>query len=298
LSTLRLRDSSTPDLLRSPALARLSARWSANPADRCFAAFADGLRKAGALAEAADVARQGLAAHPEFVPGLLTLSRILVEQGDQAAARDTLQAALAIDPGHPVVLESLGRLAVRAKPVSTEAREEDDDVAAPSADTLDVADHSAPPPIAGDTSAALDDDHGELLYAVDDDADDLALDDDDDTPPLFTESLAMVYRRQGHLDRAVEVLDTLFDRDPSNAALGERRDAARAERDAGKPRPYDVSQSGGQSMAQWLAAVAAVKVARPPVTSGLDAFYQAPNSSGSEASDLAAFQAWLKELEG
>lgn len=282
-------------------MARLSARWSANPSDRCFAAFADGLRKTGSLVEAADVARQGLAAHPDWVPGLLTLSRILVDQGEPEAARDTLRAALAVDPGHPGALQWLARLPAPAERASRQAGGAD--VAAPSGDAVAVAAHSRPTPVTGDATDALlpedsqDEDPGELLYSDGDDADASPTDDDDVASLLYTESLATVYRRQGHLDRAVEVLDALFARDPANAGLGERRDAARAERDARKPRPYDVSQSGGQSMAQWLAAVAAVKVVRPPVTSSLDAFYQAPNPSVTEASDLAAFQSWLKELE-
>ncbi len=290
--TLPSGDSSTPDLRRSPALARLSARWSANPADRCFAALADGLRKSGALADAAAVAREGLALHPDFVPGLLTLSRILADQGDVAGVRDALEAALAIDPGHPVALQAMARLPAAAGPADAE---EPGEAMAPGA--VRASDEVPSAPSTDVPGSRPDDDLNDLLYA-DDDALALAPDDGADAEsPLFTESLAMVYRRQGHLDRAVEVLDALFARDPSNAALGERRDTARAERDASKPRPYDVRQSGGTSMAQWLAAVAAVKVVCPPATSSLDAFYQAPAPPPAEASDLAAFQAWLKELE-
>jgi len=63
-----------------------------------------------------------------------------------------------------------------------------------------------------------------------------------------------------------------------------------------RPRPYDAARSGGRPVRDWLSSLAAPH-AGPVPASSFDAFFQTAGPPPSEAGDLAAFQAWLQELD-
>ena len=115
--------------------------------------------------------------------------------------------------------------------------------------------------------------------------------------PVLTESLAMLYHGQGHLAQAVSVLDALVARAPDNPDLLAKRDALRAELDVVRPRPYDASRSGGLPVRHWLSSLATARAPAAPPPSSFDAFFHTSSAAAPEDSDLAAFQAWLRELE-
>lgn len=117
--------------------------------------------------------------------------------------------------------------------------------------------------------------------------------------PLLTESLAVLYHRQGHLERATEVYTALLERDPENGELRARRDRIAAEAEERKPRAFDSAVSGGRGLREWLAALAAVTPPTEGYGTAYDAFYRAPASSQSsdELADFEAFQSWLKGLD-
>ncbi|MES2306105.1 MAG: tetratricopeptide repeat protein [Gemmatimonadota bacterium] len=126
---------------------------------------------------------------------------------------------------------------------------------------------------------------------------------DDEPPsvesdPLLTESLAVLYHRQGHLERASEVYSALLDRDPENADLRARRDRIAAEAETRRPRPYDAAVSGGRSLQEWLAGLAAVTPPSEGYGTAYDAFYKANPTANhpDDLADFAAFQSWLKGL--
>ena len=135
-------------------------------------------------------------------------------------------------------------------------------------------------------------DSAELLYS------------DDGAPPpvsepLLTESLAVLYHRQGHLDRAEEVYTALLARDPDNVGLRSRRDQVAAAAAGRRPRPYDATLSGGRSLRGWLAELAAVTPRAPEVGTAYDAFFHTDRTAPppDELEDFEAFQSWLKGLD-
>ena len=135
------------------------------------------------------------------------------------------------------------------------------------------------------------DESEELLYSDDEAAPALA-------EPLLSESLAILYHRQGHPERAHEVYTALLERDPENTGLRRRRDSIAAEAAGCRPRPYDAAVSGGRSLREWLAALAAVTLPSAGGGTAYDAFYHAPASSPpNELADFDAFQSWLKGLD-
>ncbi|HEX3928539.1 MAG TPA: tetratricopeptide repeat protein [Gemmatimonadales bacterium] len=250
-----------------PELDYLAARWEERQEATVFAALADGLRKRGAFEQAEAVAMRGVARWPEYLPGYVALARIHRDAGHPDAAAAALRAGLARVPDHPVALEELEQLT----PLS----------AAPE----DPLEHST---LSAETALESD----ALVYAdAGDSEDDLARDAD----PVVTESLAMLYHGQGHLDRALEVFEALIARDPGNTGLAARRDRLRRDAGGRRPRPYAAVRSGGLSVGQWLGAIAAARPATPRALTGYDAFFDAPPVA-RDGEDLEAFQAWLKEL--
>lgn len=252
-------------------LKRLDALWAAEPSNSCFAALAEGLRKRGSLEDAARVAMIGVAAAPGFLPGHIVRARILVDRAEWDLALAALDRALALDGTHPVALAARDDLMRH--------------LAGPVQATLP------------DEESPADLDAGESPTMVYSDA---AEDEEGSSPiaePVMTESLAMIYRGQGHLAQAVDVLDALVARTPGNADLVARRDAWRTELELASPRPFDASRSGGRPVREWLASIASAAAPAPPPASSFDAFYQAPTPAAAADGDLAAFQAWLRELE-
>jgi tetratricopeptide (TPR) repeat protein len=296
----------------SPELDHLAARWAEAPDGTAFAALADGLRKAGALAEAEAVAVVGLARHPELVPGIIALARVREAQGDLAGASATLQRALGADPSHPVVLEALSAIAAasgdvegaRAWLVVAEAAESiepglsPDAHAKPSAIAEPPAEPELPPAIpamveaAGEVGTGMEDGWDEGGLWVDDDP----AEPDSDAPELVTESLANLFLQQGHLDRAAAAFRTLAERHPGHGDYVERAAAIEQDLLARRPRPFDAALSGGTPLGEWLGRVAASAPAVASRDEGFDAFYEAPMPAARDTADFAAFQDWLKGL--
>ncbi|MBK6495055.1 MAG: hypothetical protein KA267_09065 [Gemmatimonadales bacterium] len=285
----------------SPELDHLAARWAEAPDGTAFAALADGLRKAGALAEAEAVALVGLSRHPELVPGLIALAKVREAQGDLAGAAATLQRALGADPSHPVVLEALAGLAAasgdpegsRAWLVVAEAAEaaEDDPEVFPAPDLVESTVETEAI-AAFEAEVAADDDWNEGgLWSEDD-----AADAESEAPELVTESLANLFFHQGHLDRAAAAFRTLADRHPEHTEFASRAEAIERDLQARRPRPFDSAVSGGTPLGEWLARVAAAAPAVSARDEGFDAFYEAPLPAARDTADFTAFQDWLKGL--
>ena len=249
-------------------LNRLAVLWAEQPGNHCFAALAEALRKRGALADAAAVATAGVTARPDFLPGHIVLARIRGDQQQWAAAVAELEAALRLDPAHPLALEAR--------------------------DAATREDRQATPAASADPSEGPDDEPDALVYA--DEGSDEAVA-SGVAEPVLTESLAMLYHGQGHTADALEVMDALVARSPGNRDLAAKRDAMRAELVDARSLSGGAVPDVGIPVRHWLAALANAPVPPAPPASSFDAFFQAPAALGSADSDLAAFQAWLRELE-
>jgi tetratricopeptide (TPR) repeat protein len=250
------------------------SQLAANRADerrgRSFGPLAEALRKRGALEEALRVVEEGLGREPNHLPGHLVLSRIRMDQQDWPGAERALRAALEIDSSHPGVLEGMAALA-DATGRGAEGRAWREALAAAL-------------PVASPTEAALpnveEPDDAEVS---------------EPSEFVLTESLAVLYRRQGHLEKAMEVYEALVRQAPGNQELAARRDALREEILGSRPHPFDATVSGGTSVRTWLAAIAAAAPVAPRET-GYDAFFEAPAPPPNDSADFEAFQAWLKGL--
>lgn len=91
-------------------LEELRRRVKSDPASVAFAALAEELRRAGQFDEAIATARAGLAKHPGYVSGHVTLGRSLVGAGKLDEARLELERVLGVAPDNLVALKTLGEL--------------------------------------------------------------------------------------------------------------------------------------------------------------------------------------------
>lgn len=92
----------------NPRLDDLRKRLEKDPGSRLFAQLAEELRKAGELAEAIGVSREGLQRHPTYPSARMTLGRALMDSGDVAAARAEFESVVKGAPDNILASRFLG----------------------------------------------------------------------------------------------------------------------------------------------------------------------------------------------
>ncbi|HET9134973.1 MAG TPA: tetratricopeptide repeat protein [Gemmatimonadales bacterium] len=255
----------SPAALLEAPFATLVARVAADPGDPGFVALAEAWRKRGDLATALRVVNAGLVWRPHSIPGRITQAWVLRDQGRLPEAEAAVREALGLDPDHPVARATLAE--VRVEP------------AAPLEDVVSVP---------GDTpdDEPFDD---PMIWP------ELSPEDE-----LVTESLAALYRQQGHLEQAAAAYAALVEADPDNAELRGHLEAVRAQIVTQRPLPFSAEATGGRSVRAWLGGVALARpVPVPRAADGLEAFFAPPPAAdpAPPAADLDAFQRWLQGLE-
>ena len=78
-----------------------------DPEGRVFAPLADAYRRAGEVQQAVRVLNEGLARHPDFVPGHVVAAQLYVEQGLSEEGAIAARQALELDAENVVALRSL-----------------------------------------------------------------------------------------------------------------------------------------------------------------------------------------------
>lgn len=99
-----------------------TAELARDPRSLVFLRLADLLRKRGRLDEARRVALGGLERHPYLPDAHDVFARILVDAGEEGAARDEWEMALRLEDGHAGALKGLGFLAWRRRDLPTAER--------------------------------------------------------------------------------------------------------------------------------------------------------------------------------
>jgi tetratricopeptide (TPR) repeat protein len=96
-----------------PELEKLQRQYQDDPA-RVFAQLADVYRRGGRIDEAVAMLREHLEARPNYVSGLIVLGRCLLDQRNDAEARETFERVIAIDREHIIALRALGEIGERS----------------------------------------------------------------------------------------------------------------------------------------------------------------------------------------
>ena len=95
-----------------PELDKLQRQYGDDPA-RYFAQLAEAYRRGGRLDEALAMLREHLAGRPNYVSGLVVLGRCLLDQHNDAEARETFERVIVVDREHIIALKALGEIGER-----------------------------------------------------------------------------------------------------------------------------------------------------------------------------------------
>ena len=91
----------------NPKIEELRFRLKTDPKSRLFYQLAEELRKGGALDEAEQILRNGLAVYPTYLAAWVSLGRVLRDRKDEAGAVEALSRAMQLDPGNVVAARLL-----------------------------------------------------------------------------------------------------------------------------------------------------------------------------------------------
>lgn len=92
----------------SPVIYDYLRKFQEDPTSRVFAPLAEAYRKAGLIDEAIDIAREGLAVHPNFVGGRVALARALFDKKSYTEVIDQLTPIVRDVPDNLIAQRLLG----------------------------------------------------------------------------------------------------------------------------------------------------------------------------------------------
>lgn len=196
---------------------QLLRRGESEPRTHTFARLADLYRQAGERERALSVIRDGLREHPYYLDARLLHARVLLELGDEEAARIEFEHILTLDPENPLACIALGveRVETKADGASGGAASTDDWLEALEETWRSAEADARPVPKGAATGAAPVPAKG-----------------------IETSTLAGLYASQGLFDRAIAVYEQMLSRNPDDAELiaaiselRRRADAARKPRE-------------------------------------------------------------------
>ena len=271
-------------------IAHFEARLQSDPGSRVFLPLADLYRRAGRLSEARRILEAGLEDHPGFVTARAALGLVLAEMGEAADARAALGEVLQADPDNLLALrllaadagdrgqwddacrhyERLLRLEPEAPAVRhglREARAKRDAAVATPATPTSPAPPTTPEPAAEPTAPASAGAPTPAAPAA---------------PGGFeTPTLAELYLRQGHVEKARVILERILAADPGREDA--RRVLAKVEAASTAPAP---AGDGGEAPGEGkpLAAAGNGGGADPAVGRELDRFRSWLDGAGNGGS--------------
>lgn len=177
---------------------QLLRRGESEPQTHTFARLADLYRQAGEGERALSVIRDGLREHPYYLDARLLHARVLLELGDEEAARIEFEHILTLDPANPLACIALGveRVETKADGSSGAAASTDDWLEALEKTWRSDEADARPAPKGDATGAAPV-----------------------PTKGIETSTLAGLYASQGLFDRAIAVYEQMLSRNPDDADL-------------------------------------------------------------------------------
>jgi tetratricopeptide (TPR) repeat protein len=212
--------------------------WSGrDPEGRAFAPLADAYRRKGELEEAQSLVQDGLDRHPDFATGHLVAARVECDRGDLVAAREHLDRVLDLDGGnilalidradaavsegdHEGALTDL-KMALRLDPGHVEARRRVDDLESGLGWELETTSLEEP---------EISDSGGSIL----------------------TRTMGDIYASQGFYEKAVEVYEHLYERDPDDLELEARLAQLRVPLEVESAPPLKVQPSDPNTIAAYF----------------------------------------------
>lgn len=190
---------------------KYSEQLAADPKSRSFVPLSDAYRRLGQYDEAIAVAREGVGHHPHYLSGKMALARALFENGELDESQSLLEAVLHVSPDNVLANRILSSLYLqkglpeRAAPVLKQLLKLDpNDTRA--VQQLEAIGKTTPSPPASEAHIPV-----EAAVAVGPGPGAAA-----PASELKTATLAELYRKQGHIDQALEIYRDVSHGDPGN----------------------------------------------------------------------------------
>lgn len=194
-------------------ITELKKKLEENPDSLVFAPLADAYRKQGSLEEAFNVCKRGLAKHPTYTSARVVLGRIYQEKGSREEAAAEFKKVLEIDPENLMAHSLLGAIYIQKGDYQSAIEEyqkvltlnpDDEETQGSLKQAIERAagEQKSPPPSKKETSVP-----------------------EKKTPAkesTATLTIAELYLKQGHLDKAVEVYQELLANDPQNLMVRQK----------------------------------------------------------------------------
>jgi pentatricopeptide repeat protein len=203
----------TTDSINSEII-ELKKKLDENPDSLVFAPLADAYRRQGNLKEALEVCKKGLQKHASYTLAQVVLGRILREQGKIDDAAGEFKTVLEIDPDNLLAHNQLGSILLEKKDFQA-AIEEFQKVL-----TLNPDDEDAQKDlkVSIEKAAGENQDHSSISK-VEETSENKLIPPKESTATL---TLADLYLKQGHFDKAIEVFQELLANDPQNLMLRQK----------------------------------------------------------------------------
>src|SRR5579859_1621487 len=191
----------------------LRKKLEESPDSLVFAPLADAYRKAGKLGEAYDVCAKGLQRHPTYTSARVVLGRIYQEQGKSEQAGLEFKKVLEMDSENLMAHSLLGAIYMEAKDYQG-AIEEFQKVLTlnPDDETTQNSLKQAIEKAAGEQQSVKSQPKGPETLPVKTST----------KETTATLTIAELYLKQGHLEKAIEVFQELLANDPQNLMLRQK----------------------------------------------------------------------------
>lgn len=222
-----------PDL--NQQIAHFEDRLRLDPDSRAFVPLADLYRRTGQLAHARDLLRNGVARHPQFLTARVALGLVLSELGEAEDAQQVMLGVLERDADN--------LLALRLMAATASSRGEWDDAVALSERLVRLS------PEDREARELLQTARRRLQAGDDPVPVSAPVEPDSSSRGFESPTLAELYLRQGHPDKARVIVERILAADPERADA--RRVLARIEAHATGGAEYQqplVSQANGESV--------------------------------------------------
>jgi tetratricopeptide (TPR) repeat protein len=261
-----------PDLAQQ--IAYFESRLRNDPGSRVFLPLADLYRRSGELEHARDLLQRGLSGQPGFIAAQVALGLVQAELGDGQAARGVLDRVLMRDPDNLLALRMVLQEAFERGDWSR-AREVGERLLRLTPEEATVQERVLEARRQLESASAID---PQEVAALDSPADDAF-------QAFETPTLAELYLRQGHLDKARAIVERILAAEPDR---GEARELlARIEAGVGTSlTPRAASAAAGAAMPQPAEPDGETGQAAKPGRSG-------GRAASKDARDLDRFRSWL-----
>ncbi len=260
-----------------------------DPGSMVFAPLAEAYRKAGILDEAIAVAQDGLKLHPNYVSGMVALGRAYFDKGMHAEAKEALDKVLVIAPDNIIasnVLQEIRRQSVVSSQQSeikgqwpevgeqAEAEVKAEESTEEVAPVFEVVEESEPEVIEAaeleeleevaeaeevETGAKAEQAYGEEiteeLWTGETISEEVKVEEQEEEvrpkKEITTSTIAELYIKQGYLDKAIDIYQTLYNANPYNEEIKRKLDELKKQVEVKAEKQVEVKEEVDEFGVGW-----------------------------------------------